>query len=102
MQIIEYLGLIVNSLLLSLSLRQEKFLEILKFCGDLVKRETTSLREIAKIFGNLAWDIKCIPYAQAHYRALQRCSARKKVGGGEFKMVFRQKGCRRKMIGIDI
>ena len=49
-QIIEYLGLIVNSLLLSLSLRQEKLFEILKLCGDL----------------------HCIPFAQAHYRALQR------------------------------
>ncbi len=49
-QVIEYLGLIVNSLLLSLSLRQEKLFEILKLCGDL----------------------HCIPFAQAHYRALQR------------------------------
>ena len=71
-QIIEYLGLIVNSLLLSLSLRQEKLFEILKLCGDLMKRETTSLREIARILGNLAWAVKCIPFAQAHYRALQR------------------------------
>ncbi len=52
-QIIEYLGLIVNSLLLSLSLRQEKLVEILNLCNDLVKRKTASLREIAKILGNL-------------------------------------------------
>jgi hypothetical protein len=71
-QIIEYLGLIVNSLLLSLSLRQEKLFEILKLCGVLMKRETTSLREIARILGNLAWAVKCIPFAQAHYKALQR------------------------------
>jgi hypothetical protein len=37
-----------------------------------MKRETASLREIAKIVGNLAWAVKCIPFAQAHYRALQR------------------------------
>ena len=48
-QIIEYLGLIVNSLHLSLSLRQEKLVEILYLCNDLMKRETASLREISKI-----------------------------------------------------
>ncbi|KAI9551304.1 hypothetical protein GHT06_002504 [Daphnia sinensis] len=70
-QIIEYLGLIVNSLLFSLSLRQEKIVEILKLCGKLFKRKTASLREIARVLGNLAWAVKCIPFAQAHYRALQ-------------------------------
>jgi hypothetical protein len=48
-QIIEYLGLIVNSLHLSLSLRQEKLVEILYLCNDLMKRETASLRKFEGI-----------------------------------------------------
>jgi hypothetical protein len=96
-QIIEYLGLIVNSLHLSLSLRHEKLVEILHLCNDLMKRETASLREISKILGNLAWAVKCIPFAQAHYRALQRFH----INGNSRFNGLRQEDPGRKMTGID-
>ena len=70
-QVMEYLGLIVDSRSLSLSLRPEKVAEIIELCRNALKHVSISLREVAKILGNLAWAIKAIPFAQAHYRELQ-------------------------------
>jgi hypothetical protein len=70
-QVIEYLGLIIDSKSLSLSLRPEKIVEIIDLCGKALERVSVSLRDIAKILGNLAWAIKAIPFAQSHYRDLQ-------------------------------
>jgi hypothetical protein len=70
-QVIEYLGLIIDSKSLSLSLRPEKIVEIIDLCGKALERVSVSLREIAKILGNLAWVIKAILFAQSHYRDLQ-------------------------------
>lgn len=70
-QVIEYLGLIIDSKSLSLSLRPEKTAKIIDLCGKALERVSVSLREIAKILGNLGWAIKAIPFAQSHYRDLQ-------------------------------
>ncbi len=64
-QFIEYLGLIIDSKSLSLFLRPEKIVEIIDLCGKALERVSVSLREIAKILGNLAWAIKAIPFAQS-------------------------------------
>ena len=70
-EVLEYLGLIVDSRSLSLSLRPEKVAEIIELCRNALKHVSISLREVAKILGNLAWAIKAILFAQAHYRGLQ-------------------------------
>ncbi|KZS08158.1 Uncharacterized protein APZ42_027944 [Daphnia magna] len=70
-QVMEYLGLIIDSRSLSLALRREKIVEIRDLCLAMLRRESVSLREIAKILGNLVWAVKAIPFAQAHYRGIQ-------------------------------
>ncbi|KZS13077.1 Uncharacterized protein APZ42_021816 [Daphnia magna] len=70
-QVMEYLGLIIDSRSLSLGLRREKIVEIRDLCLAMLRRESVSLREIAKILGNLVWAVKAIPFAQAHYRGIQ-------------------------------
>lgn len=70
-QVIEYLGIIINSRSLPLFLRPEKIAEITDLCNNALKRVSVSLREVAKILGNLAWAIKAIPFAQARHRGLQ-------------------------------
>jgi hypothetical protein len=57
-QVIEYLGLIIESKSLSLSLRPEKIVEIIDLCGKALELVSVYLRDIAKILGNLAWAIK--------------------------------------------
>jgi ribonuclease HI len=69
---IEYLGLIVDSHFLSLSLLEEKVASIVNLCEAALKTSLVSLRDIAKLLGNFAWAIQAIPFAQAHYRSLQR------------------------------
>jgi hypothetical protein len=71
-QVIEFLGLIVDSLNLSLSLRAEKVDEIIRLCQNLLSKSSTPLREIAKVLGLFACAIKAVPFAQSHYRDLQR------------------------------
>jgi hypothetical protein len=68
----EFLGLLVDSLSLSLSLLPRKVQQIEKICREAGAATSVSLREIAKILGNLAWAIQAIPFAQGHYRCIQR------------------------------
>ena len=41
-------------------------------CRKARDTSVTTLREVAKILGNLAWAIQAIPFAQGHYRCVQR------------------------------
>jgi hypothetical protein len=52
---IEYLGLLINSEKLSLSLLPKKKGEIVLLCEKALNAESLSLRDIAKILGNFAW-----------------------------------------------
>ena len=71
-QVIEVLGLIVDSRNLSLSLRTEKVDEIIRLCQNLFSKSSAPLREIAIVLGLFAWANKAVPFAQSHYRDLQR------------------------------
>ena len=68
----EFLGLVVDSKELSLSLLPRKVQQIMEICRRALSADTISLREIAGILGNLAWAIQAIPFAQGHYRGIQR------------------------------
>ncbi len=67
----EFLGLIVNSLHLSVSLPKDKLESIIQLCTDALSKVNVSIREIAVILGKFAWATLAIHFAQAHYRALQ-------------------------------
>lgn len=68
----EFLGLIVNSTSLSLSLLPRKTQQIIEICRKARVSNAVSLREVSKILGNLSWAIQAIPFAQGHYRCIQR------------------------------
>jgi len=44
----------------------------MEICRRALSADTVSLREITGILGNLAWAIQAIPFAQGHYRGIQR------------------------------
>jgi hypothetical protein len=71
-QRIEYLGLLVDSLSLSLSLLEGKVSSIINLCENALSSTHVSLRDMAKLLGNFSWAIQAVPFAQAHYRAFQR------------------------------
>jgi hypothetical protein len=67
----EFLGLLVNSKELSVSLLPKKIEQIIEICRKARSTIDISLREVTKILGNLAWAIQAIPFAQGHYRNIQ-------------------------------
>ena len=70
-QQMEFLGLIVNSVDLSVSIPKDKLESIMQLCTDALSKVNISIREIAVILGKFAWATLAVPFAQAHYRALQ-------------------------------
>ena len=71
-QIIEYLGLVVDSINLPFSLPDDKVLAVQRMCHEALDAGRVSLRNIASILGNFNWAIPTIPFAQSHYRSMQR------------------------------
>ncbi|KAI9565203.1 reverse transcriptase [Daphnia sinensis] len=71
-QTLEYLGVIIDSSVLSFALPLTKVSHIQKQCSGALSKELVSLREISSILGSLAWSILSVPFAQAHYRSLQK------------------------------
>ncbi|XP_059352815.1 uncharacterized protein LOC132088282 [Daphnia carinata] len=71
-QILEYLALMVNSKRMSFALPAKKVLSVKAMCQAALDKNRISLREIASILGNFTWAIPSIPFAQSHYRSMQR------------------------------
>ena len=82
-QIMEYIGLVVDSVRLSFSLPAEKVTAVMNICTTALAADRVSLRELASILGNFTWAIPTVPYAQAHYRNMQRfyISEARRAGG---------------------
>ena len=70
-QQIEFLGLVINSLTLTLALKTSTVSKVVEACNKALDSQSISLKDIASILGLFAWAISSIPFAQAHYRSLQ-------------------------------
>ncbi|KAI9555049.1 reverse transcriptase [Daphnia sinensis] len=68
----EFLGLMIDSLSLSLSLPPSKVNQIMQICRSAASGSKIQLRNMARILGSLTWTIQAVPYAQVHFRHLQR------------------------------
>ncbi|KZS06356.1 Uncharacterized protein APZ42_030218 [Daphnia magna] len=71
-QILEYLGLMVNSKRMSFALPADKVASVRMMCSRALSDNSISLRKVASILGNFTWGIPSIPFAQSHYRSMQR------------------------------
>lgn len=71
-QIMEFLGVVVNTKTLSFSLPTVKVQKVTVMCEKALRLEKISLRKLPSIMGNFSWAIPTVPYAQAHFRNLQR------------------------------
>ena len=71
-QEIEFLGLVIDSVSLSFSLPTVKVDKVIQLCEKALRAERISLRDLASLLGNFSWAIPTVPFAQAHYRILQR------------------------------
>lgn len=70
-QVREFLGVVINSVDLSLSLPEKKVDWVILLCRELLARQFVQSRNIARFLGVLAWAVQVIPFAQGHYRGLQ-------------------------------
>lgn len=71
-QTLEFLGMILDSPSLAFILPEKKREKTRKLCVQALKNNRIKLRDLAKIMGNFAWAIPAVPFAQAHYRKVQR------------------------------
>lgn len=71
-QSIEFLRVIVDSLKLWFALPYSKVQTVTDLYRTALRRDFISLRDIACIMGNFTWAIPTMPFAQAHYRSMQR------------------------------
>ena len=78
-QIIEFLGFLVNSLSMTISLPQSKVQQIQKECRTLLKRRVTTPTQLARLIGMMTACIPAVAQAPLHYRALQRLRNRSLV-----------------------
>ena len=70
-QLLEYLGVVIDSLHLTFSLPNDKVIKIKSLCAKVLAKPLATLKELASILGNFVWAISSVPYAQSHYRSLQ-------------------------------
>jgi hypothetical protein len=71
-QPLEFFGLLIDSIALSLALPSDKVLSMLKMCRRSLLKGVVSLHDLSSLIGSFSWAIPIIPFAQAHYRHLQR------------------------------
>jgi hypothetical protein len=71
-KIMEYLGMAMNSVELSFALPASKVQDVKRMCEKALSSGQVILRDVASILGNFTWAIPTIPFAQSHYRSMQR------------------------------
>ncbi|KZS04664.1 Uncharacterized protein APZ42_032312, partial [Daphnia magna] len=67
----EFLGLVVDSRSLTLSLKKDKVKQMVGSCRKMLSLGKASLWDLSSLIGNFSWAISAVPFAQAHYRSLQ-------------------------------
>ena len=71
-QKIEYLGFVINSVDMTVSLTNDKKLKIKQFCDDMIQYTAPSIRLVAQLLGKFTSNFPAVRYGQLHYRALER------------------------------
>ena len=71
-QVIEFLGLILDSIKMMVFLTTKKTNKILQLCIETIARKHLTIRELAKLIGNLVAALPAAQYGQMHYRTLER------------------------------
>ena len=69
-QIIEFLGFVLNSIDMTVKVSQEKCAYIISKCKALLRKNTSTIREVASVVGSLAACELAIPMARVFYRHL--------------------------------
>lgn len=72
-QVMEFLGMTFDSIRGLLTLPQRKISETIALCESALTGKQVKIRDLSVLMGHFAWAIPTVPFAQVHYRNLQRC-----------------------------
>ena len=75
-QQIEFLGFVINSVNMTISLPIEKIAKIADKCQTLVQKKMASVRKLAEILGYMTSSLQAVAPAPLHYRHLQMSQIR--------------------------
>ena len=81
-QLIEFLGFLVDSLPMKLSLPESKVYHVQKECRSILGKRMATPRQLARLIGMLTASIPAVMQAPLHYRALQRLRNRSLKNSG--------------------
>ncbi|XP_078616244.1 uncharacterized protein LOC144884664 [Branchiostoma floridae x Branchiostoma japonicum] len=70
-QKITFLGMVIDSLLLTFSLPEEKVMNLVQTCSSLQGSQQISLRQLARVLGKMTASVLAVLPAPLYYRALQ-------------------------------
>ncbi len=71
-QRLEYLGLLIDSTTISLELTELKVNSIISACQKLLSAKEYPIWDISSLLRNFTWATTAVPFAQAHFRGIQR------------------------------
>ena len=83
-QKLEFLGVIVDSLEMSLALPQGKKDKVINQCSQLLNEKEVSIRELTQLIGRLSSSAIAVLPAPLHYRAMQRQQILELAGKNNF------------------
>ncbi|KAI9560527.1 reverse transcriptase [Daphnia sinensis] len=70
-QVMEFLGLIVNTVTLSFRLPSKKVDSMVERCSRILSKRNVPLRVLASLLGDFTWASSAVPFARSHYREVQ-------------------------------
>lgn len=70
-QIIVFLGFVLNSILMQLSLTQERALKLKEACENLLATNSPCIRTVAQVLGLITSSFPGVMYGPLHYRVLE-------------------------------
>ena len=70
-QIIEFLGMIINSILMTVTLTKRKKDSIKKLSQDIIKMKCPKIRKVARLLGKYSNSFPASKYGRLHFRSLQ-------------------------------
>ena len=72
-QKIEHLGLLLDSINMTVSLNEDKVRNIIKLCKEMINIQHPSIRTVAKLVGTMISYLPGIEFGKLHYRQLEHC-----------------------------
>lgn len=70
-QRITYLGVVIDSVSMTVCLTDERALKIVESCENLLNQDTSTIREVARVIGQLVAAFPAVKFGALHYRYLE-------------------------------